>query len=64
MDDDTRDLIAQLCTRIGMIMEDTSVVALTISGRMDDERRAEIDDIKLAARQISALIEAVGALLV
>jgi hypothetical protein len=28
MDEDTIELILQLCTRIGMIMEDASVVAL------------------------------------
>jgi hypothetical protein len=30
MDDDTLDLIVLLCTRVGIIMEDMSVIALTI----------------------------------
>jgi hypothetical protein len=29
MDEDAHELVAQLCTRIGMIMEDASVEALT-----------------------------------
>ena len=42
MDDDNSDLIAQLCTRIGMTMEDASVVALTVAGMHRDERRAAL----------------------
>lgn len=63
MDDDTRDLIAQLCARIGMIMEDASAVALSISSMTDNERRAAIAEISDQAAGISALAGAAGALL-
>lgn len=32
MDDDTAELIRQLYTRVGMAMEDASVIALTLGG--------------------------------
>lgn len=63
MDDDTADLIARLCTRVGMIMEDASVIALTISGREPGNRRAAIDELEGAARRINALIAAAKAFL-
>ena len=63
MDDDTDDLIAQLCTRIGMIMEDASVTALTVSGKNPSDRPAAIDDLEGAARRINALAAVVRALL-
>jgi hypothetical protein len=62
MDDDTRALIAQLYTRIGMIMEDACVVALTIGARNEEERRATIADLVTASARISALIGAIQAL--
>jgi hypothetical protein len=62
MDDDTSDLIAQLCTRIGMIMEDASVTALTVPRSTGDARRTAIGEIGLAAKRISALVAAVEVL--
>lgn len=62
MDDDTDNLIAQLCTRIGMIMEDASPVAIGIGAMTVAERRAAITEISVAAAQISAICEAVEVL--
>lgn len=64
MDDDTNDhdLVDQLSTRIGSIMEDMSVVALTLSPLGDPARYEAIDDLEHAARQITALIGAIRAL--
>ena len=62
MDDDTQDLIVQLCTRIGMIMEDASVIALTYPRCTGDTRQAAIAKIGLAAKQISALVAAAEAM--
>lgn len=56
------ELIVQLCTRIGMIMEDTSVVALTIPDQADGERDAAISVLRDASDRISALVAAVNAL--
>lgn len=62
MDDDAHDPVVQLCTMIGMIMEDTSVVALTVSGLDDDQRRRAAAEIQTAAATINALAAAVTAL--
>lgn len=63
MDDDTRELIAQLFTRVGMIIEDVGPVAL-LAGTGD---RAELDEavaaIEQAAEKITSLASAVRALL-
>jgi hypothetical protein len=61
-DTDTQDLVDQLSTRIGMIMEDASVVALTIAPRGDPARYEAIDDLQHAAGQITALVRAIRAL--
>lgn len=61
MDDDTMNLIRTLCTRVGMLMEDASVEALTIpteEGALRD-RLLHLADVVHA---ISALIAAAGVL--
>ena len=62
MDEDTSELTAQLCTRIGMIMEDASVVALTMGGLVGVERNDAIVVLADAAERINALVAAVKAL--
>jgi hypothetical protein len=62
MDDDAQDLIAQLCTRIEMIMEDMSPVALSVGAMNKIARRAAIAELSAAAAKISALSEASEAL--
>jgi len=58
MDDDTAELIAQLCTRIGMIMEDVSDMALTL-GKADAGHRAKsLRQLERASEQISRLVRA------
>ncbi len=62
MDQETSDLITQISTRIGMIMEDASVIALTL-GRVGSEARvAKVCEIADAAAKIHALTEAIKAL--
>lgn len=63
MDENAEDLIAQLCTRIGMIMEDVSVTALTVGGMSSSDRLDRINEIDVAAKRTNALIAAVRALL-
>lgn len=63
MDDDTRDLVAQLCTRIGMIMEDASVDALTMRRRDREQLIAAIDKLAMTGEHIAALVRAARALL-
>lgn len=63
MDDDNAELIALLCARVCMIMEDASVVALTIGHSGAEDRRARLAVLQQVAGQISALIGAATALL-
>ena len=63
MDDDTDDdLIARLCTRIGMIMEDASVVALTGARGSAAEVASTVARIEHASEQIAGLVQATKAL--
>ncbi len=62
MDDDTDNLIAQLCTRMGMIMEDASPVAIGIGAMDHAQRRTALTDLSDAAAQIAAISKAVEAL--
>lgn len=58
MDDETADLIARLCTRAGMMMEDASPVALTISILDDGERAQALRQLSLTVEQMEHLISA------
>lgn len=64
MDDDTQELLNLICTRIGMIMEDTSAIALTIGACEPSERIAVISELEAASSQIAALTSAARSLLV
>ena len=59
MPEDTDDLIRHLCTRVGMIMEDASVVALMME-RADEKKIRELEEV---SQRIAALIAAAAALL-
>jgi hypothetical protein len=63
MDDDTNGLTALLCTRIGLIMEDASVVALTIGHCEPGQRGAALQDLDQASARISVLLGAAKTLL-
>lgn len=62
MDDDNEELLVLLCTRIGSIMEDASVLALTIRTTRDGERAARIAELKRASESIAVLLMAVEVL--
>lgn len=61
MDEADIDLIKRLCTKIGCIMEDGSVLALHWSSDVPLETR--INELSAASDQISALAAAAQALL-
>jgi hypothetical protein len=63
MEDTTQELVILLCTRIGMIMEDASVVALTIGSRDQNARLAAMAELDVAAEQIGRLVKATQSLL-
>lgn len=56
--DDTDELLAQLCTRIGIIMEDASAVAITSAVLTAEERTIAIFEVADAAARILALSNA------
>lgn len=56
MDDDRRDLIVSLCTHIGMIMEDTSDLALTMRGVTEEDIADRVYEIDIAIRRMGAMI--------
>lgn len=58
MDDETNDLIAHLCARIGSIMEDASVIALAMGALERDAQVAAAHQLERAAREILVLARA------
>lgn len=61
MEDDTHDLIVQLCTRVGMIMEDASLSALTISATDRSAMPDALAELESVAVRISTLVAAAKA---
>ncbi|HJP67696.1 MAG TPA: hypothetical protein VJ846_02250 [Sphingomicrobium sp.] len=57
---DLIDLVVQLCTRIGMIMEDVSPLALHASR---DDLKARVAEVVRAIRTLTPLADAVEVLL-
>ena len=55
MDDIDRELISLLCTKIGMLMEDHSSVALMVGSQSDGEQKAAIDELAVASSKIAKL---------
>lgn len=61
--DDTDELLAQLCTRIGMMMEDASAVAITGAAMGAEKRARAILEVAEAVSRISALSDAAVSLI-
>lgn len=62
MDENRDELIALLGTRIGMVMEDVVVVALTVGATTPDQRDRKIGTIVEAAGRIQRLADALATL--
>lgn len=62
LDEDTRALIEQLCTRVGMLMEDASVQALVRAASLDD-LHSKVERSRFAVRHMARLLSAADALL-
>lgn len=58
MDPDVLELIGRLCTRVGMLMEDTSVIAITAAAHQSDRIRSTLAELTTAANTIAALVGA------
>ena len=59
-DPDRMDLVVQLCTRIGMIMEDMSPLAIDASS---DGLKGRAAEVVRATRTMAVLVDAVEVLL-
>ena len=62
MDQDTANLIATLCTRVAMIMEDIIDDALTMGRTGAAERTDRLQQLKRASEKIGILVDAALAL--
>lgn len=58
MDDETPELISLLATRVGMLIEDSSVIALTCGGKDAAGIASVLDELERSAVRMSALIGA------
>ena len=58
MDQDTDNLVAQICSRAGIIMEDAAHSALTMRAVAGPDRSEALSKLCLAAQQISVLLNA------
>lgn len=63
MDDNTLELIVQLCTRAAMEMEDASVMALSVAGLHDGAiLERELEKLRLAAEVFRTCFDAASTL--
>ncbi|WP_411339452.1 hypothetical protein V6U71_16410 [Sphingopyxis sp. J-6] len=60
--EDTDELLAQICTRIGIIMEDASATAILAARMAGEARNRAIAEIAKAAADICALSNAAAVL--
>lgn len=56
MEDGNTNTVSELCTQIGMLMEDASVDALTIRGMNSAERATALDRLDKAIDEMRALL--------
>ena len=63
LDEDVADLVRQLCTRAGMIMEHVSVIAITARIADVASARKVTAQLRAAAERIGALAKAAEALM-
>ncbi len=62
MDEDTRELTVRLATRAGMIMEDASLLAITMPADDDAAMVGALDRLTQETATVSQLISAAAAL--
>lgn len=58
MDDIDHKLISLLCTKIGMLMEDHSTLALTVGSKSEGGQKAAVDELAVASSKIARLAAA------
>ena len=57
MDDETNDLVLQLSTRAGMLMEDASAIALTMRTLDQRQRRARLKALRQTIDRMAKLVD-------
>jgi hypothetical protein len=62
MDEDTRELVQRLCTQAGMMMEDASLLAVTITARDEERAGTTLRRLTTDAACIEALLTAAARL--
>lgn len=62
VDEETKVLVEQLCTRVGMLMEDASVLAVVRAASLND-LRLKVERSRFAVRHMERLLGAADALL-
>jgi hypothetical protein len=63
MDEDLADLVRQLLTRAGMIMEDASAIAIQIGHKNPNELGSICGSLRAHNRDVGALLAAAGTLI-
>lgn len=63
MDDETHELISLLATKVGMLMEDSTVIALTCGQKDRADVSSALDELERSAARMTAMIGAAKALL-
>jgi len=58
MDDSDAELLRLIYTKVGMIMEDASVIALELGGHTSPLSKEARDKVTSASRSIAVLLEA------
>lgn len=58
MDDETADLVRQLCTRAGMIMEDATTVVIFVGGKTPAELRSTVGELQILSDRVAAILAA------
>lgn len=62
MEEDLADLVRQLLTRAGMIMEDASAIAILIANKTPDELCSICHSLQAQNQNVAALLAAAGTL--
>lgn len=63
MDEDSTEMVRQLYTRVGMLMEDASVIALELGGPRSEFDQDKIRELDAATQSIVQLTKAVRSIL-
>jgi len=58
VDEDSNELVARLCTAVGIIMEDTAPLAISRTASAGPQVQESLEVLEAAGRDITALVRA------